>query len=133
MFVKFRTVTVGGLLGFWGTKDAISQNKSFLLNLESRIVPGYEKSYTLCQTNNRGTPILIFGKFRRRYPWWALERKGAIPHKSRIYQTLSELPLATGNPLRFARPILGGATSDLWKIPRNAPWGLWGAKKELEK
>ena len=29
MFVKFRKVPLGGLLGFWGTKDAIWQKSGF--------------------------------------------------------------------------------------------------------
>ena len=36
-------------------------------------------------------------------------------------------PLATGNPTRFARPIIGGAAWDCLNFLQNSPEWLWGA------
>ena len=103
------------------------RKRRILLNLESRVAPRYEKSYTLLLDQYSWNPNLDFRQILQRCPWWALERQ------RRNFALLSELPLATGNPLRFARPIVGGETSDRCKILRNAPWRLWGAKSKTSQ
>ena len=118
MFVKFRKAPLGWVSGVLGHQGCNFVKKTDFA--EFPVAPGYEKSYTLLLDQYSWNPNLDFRQILQRYPWWALERQRRNFAQIKNLPNLPELPLATGNPLRFARPILGGATSDRCKNSRNA-------------